>query len=86
MYSILKKAEVNLIQGNKLFRLLRANEFDKQPIDTMDRIIYEVQMVNGSFRIVSFAQMFDLVGDEELTNGDTHCLSDLGQLDDNDTF
>jgi hypothetical protein len=29
-------------------RLLKANEFKKRSIDTRDRIIYEVDMVDGS--------------------------------------
>jgi hypothetical protein len=44
----------------------------------MDCIIYQVELVNGSFHIVSFADIFDLVGDEKLTKVDTNCLSDLG--------
>ncbi len=41
-------------------------------------IIYEVQLENGSFQIVSFEDISNLVGDEKLTQGDTNCLSDLG--------
>ena len=42
--------------------------------------MYEVKLVNGSYRIVSFGDIFDLVGDEKLTQGHTNCLSDLGSL------
>ncbi len=45
---ILKKAEVNSIVKMKLFRLLRPNEYQKQPTNSMDRIIYEVKLENGS--------------------------------------
>ena len=75
---ILKKAEVNSIAKMKLFRLLRPNECNKQPTESMDRIIYEVQLENGSSQIVSFEDISNLVGDEKLTQGDTNCLSDLG--------
>jgi len=44
----------------------------------MERIIYEVKLVNGSNRIVTFADIFDFVGDEKSTQGDANCLSDLG--------
>jgi hypothetical protein len=74
----LKKAEVNSIAKMKLFRLFRPNECNKQPTESMDRIISEVQLENGSFRIVSFEDISNLVGDEKLTQGDTNCLSDLG--------
>ena len=37
----------------------------------MDRIIYEVKLANGSYHIVRFADIFDLVDDEKLTQGDT---------------
>ena len=77
MNIILKKAEVNLMGQMKLVRLLRANECDKPLIESMDHIIYEVKLVNGSSRIVSFGDIFDLVGDEKSTQGDTNCLSDL---------
>jgi hypothetical protein len=75
---ILKKAEVNLIAKMKLFRLLRPNEYQKQPTNSMDRIIYEVELENGSSRLVSFGDISNLVGDEKSTQGDTNCLSDLG--------
>jgi hypothetical protein len=75
---ILKKAEVNLIAKMKLCRLLRPNECNKQPTESMDRIIYEAQLENGSFQIVSFEDISNLVGDEKSTQGDTNCLSDLG--------
>ncbi len=74
----LKKADVNLIAKMKLFRLLRPNECTKQPIESMDRIIYEVELENGSYRTVSFEDISNLVGDEKSTQGDTNCLSDLG--------
>ena len=44
----------------------------------MDRIIYQVQLENGSSRLVSFGDISNLVGDEKSTQGDTNCLSDLG--------
>jgi hypothetical protein len=75
---ILKKAEVNLIAKMKLFRLLRPNECNKQPTESMDCIIYEVQLENGSSQTVSFEDISNLVGDEKSTQGDTNCLSDLG--------
>ncbi len=75
---ILKKAEVNSIAKMKLFRLLRPNVCNKQPTESMDRIIYEVQLENGSSQIVSFEDISNLVGDEKATQGDTNCLSDLG--------
>ncbi len=75
---ILKKAEVNLIAKMRLFRLLRPNECNKQPVESMDCIIYEVQLENGSSGIVSFEDISNLVGDEKSTQGDTNCLSDLG--------
>ncbi len=58
--------------------LLRPNECNKQPTESMDHIIYEVQLENGSFQIVSFEFISILVGDEKLTQEDTNCLSDLG--------
>jgi hypothetical protein len=75
---ILRKAEVNLIAKMKLFRLLRPNECNKQPTESMDCNIYEVELENGSYHIVSFGDISNLVGDEKLTQGDTDCLSDLG--------
>jgi hypothetical protein len=75
---ILKKAEVNSIAKMKLFRLLRPNECNKQPNDSMDRIIYETQLENGSSQLVSFEDISNLIGDEKSTQGDTNCLSDLG--------
>jgi len=74
---ILRKAEVNSIALMKLYRLLRANECGKLLNESMERIIYEVKLVNGSNRIVTFADIFDLVGDEKSTQGDINCLSDL---------
>jgi hypothetical protein len=73
-----KKAEVNSIAKMDFFRLLRPNECIKQPTESMDRIIYEVQLENGSFRIVSFEDISNLVGDGKSTQGDTNCLSDFG--------
>jgi len=73
---ILRKAEVNLIAQMKLYRLLRVNECGKILTESMEYIIYEVKLVNGSNRIVTFE--FDLVRDEKSTQGDTNCLSDLG--------
>ena len=78
MSQILKKAEVNSIAKMKLFRLLRPNECNKQPTETMDHIIYEVQLENGSSGIVSFDNISNLVGDEMSTQGDKNCLSDIG--------
>ncbi len=78
MNQILKKAEVNLIAKMKLFWLLRSNEYNKQPTNSMDCIIYQVQLENGSSRLVSFGDISSLVGDEKSTEGDTNCLSDLG--------
>jgi len=75
---ILRKSEVNSIAQMKLYRLLRANECGKLLNESMEHIIYEVKMVNGSNCIVTFADIFDLVGDEKSTQGDTNCLSDLG--------
>ncbi len=43
-----EKAVVNLIAKMIFFRLLRPNEYNKQPTDSVDCIIYEVQLVNGS--------------------------------------
>ena len=43
----------------------------------MKHIIYEVELVKGSSHIVSLAEIFDLVGNEKSTQGDTNCLSDL---------
>jgi hypothetical protein len=60
---ILKKAEVNSIAKMKLFRLLRPNECNIQPTELMDCIVYEVQLENGSSRIVSFEDISNLVGD-----------------------
>ena len=51
---------------------------NKQPTESMDCIIYEVQLENGSSRIVSFEDISNLVDDEKSTQGDTNCLSDLG--------
>ena len=75
---ILRKSEVNSIIQLKLYRLLMANECGKLLNESMERIIYEVKMVNGSNRIVTFADIIDLIGDEKSTQGDTNCLSDLG--------
>jgi hypothetical protein len=75
---ILKKAEVNSIVKMKLFRLLRSNEYIKQPSNSLDHIIYEVQLENGSSRLVSFGEISNLVGDEKSTQGETNCLSDIG--------
>ena len=71
---------MNLIANMKLVsvRLLRPNECNKQPTECMDRIIYEVELENGSYRIVSFEDISNLVVDEKLTQEDTNCLSDLG--------
>ena len=44
----------------------------------MDRIIYQVELENGSSRLVSFQEMSNLVGDEKSTQGETNCLSDIG--------
>jgi hypothetical protein len=77
---ILKKAEVNSITKMKLFRLLRPNECTKQPTESMDRVIYEVQLENGSSRIVTVEDISNLVGDEKLTQEDTNCLSYLGSI------
>ncbi len=76
---ILKKAEVNSIAKMKLFRLLRPNESNKQPTESMDCIIYEVQLENVSSRLVSFEDIINLVGDKS-AQGDTNCLSDLGSI------
>ena len=75
---ILNKAEVNLIAKMKLFRLLRPNDCNKQPTESIDCIIYEVELVNGSYRIVSFADISNVIGDEKSTQRDTNCLSDIG--------
>ena len=75
---ILKKAQVNSIVKMKLFRLLRSNEYNKQPSNSLDRIIYEVKLENGSSRLVSFQEISNLVGDEKSTQGETNCLSDIG--------
>ena len=75
---ILRKAEVNSIAQMKFYRLLRANECGKLLNVSMKRIIYKVKLVHGSNCIVTFADIFDLVGDEKSTQGDTNCLSDLG--------
>ncbi len=73
------KAEVNSIAKMKLFWLLRPKECsNKQPTESMDRIIYEVELENGSSRVVSFGDISNLVGDEKSTQGDTNCLLDLG--------
>ncbi len=58
--------------------LLRSNEYSKQPINSLDRIIYQVKLENGSSRLVSFGDISNLVGDEKSTQEDTNCLSDLG--------
>ena len=63
MYMILKKVKVNSIANMKVLRLLRPNECNKQPTESMDRITYEVKLVNGSYRIVSFCDISNLVGD-----------------------
>ncbi len=75
---ILKKAEVNSIVKMKLFRLLRSNEYNTQPGNSLDRIIYQVELENGSSRLVSFGDISNLVGDEKSTQGETNCLSDIG--------
>jgi hypothetical protein len=64
----------------KLFRLLRSNEYNKQPSNSLDCIIYEVVLENGSSRLVSFGDIpiSNLVGDEKSTQGETNCLSDIG--------
>ena len=62
----------------KLFWLLRSNEYNKQPSNSLDHIIYQVVLENGSSRLVSFGDISNLVGDEKLTQGDTNCLSVLG--------
>ena len=62
----------------KLFQLLRPNEYQKQQTYSMDCIIYEVVLENGSSRLVSFGDISNLVGDEKSTQGDTNCLSDIG--------
>ncbi len=78
MNQILKKAEVTSIVKMKLFRLLRSNEYNKQPTNSLDRIIYQVELENRSSRLVSFGNISNLVGDEKSTQGDTNCLSGLG--------
>ena len=75
---ILKKAQVNSIVKMKLFWLLRSNEYNKQPSNSLDRIIYEVKLENGSSRLVSFGDISNLVGDEKSTQGETNCLLDIG--------
>jgi hypothetical protein len=75
---ILKKAEVNSIVKMNHFRLLRSNEYNKQLTNCLDRIIYQVELENGSSRLVSFGDISNLVGDEKSTQGNTNCLSELG--------
>ena len=43
------------------------NECGKPLNESMERIIYEVKLVNGSNHIVTFTEIFDLVGDEKST-------------------
>ena len=44
----------------------------------MDRIIYQVQLENGSSRLVSFGEISNLVVNKNSTQGETNCLSDIG--------
>jgi hypothetical protein len=78
---ISKKAKLNSIKQIRLVRLLKTNYIGNQTItfkNSNESVMYEaVTDTNDSSYLVTFDQIYDIVGEEDWIHGESTCLVNL---------
>ncbi len=77
----LKKAKLNSIKQLRLVRLSKTNYIGNQTMifqNSNEKVMYEaVTDTNDSSYLVTFDQIYDIVGEEDWLHGESNCLVNL---------